>query len=174
MELGKSLTIRGAGLQILALLLAFFIGKISIFWAGSGWWLELLGVFISPQSKKNKAIGMASLPTPPSPALSEHHRLFPTQSSGFTPHNPFKLWPRCWECQHGSQLGGATKMLMPVVWDLSAHLKYPLNCHEVVAAFNHCSAWLSSDYFLKLPRPFVCLTFMMIKILFTARRHFLL
>lgn len=174
MGLGKRLAIRGAGLQILALVLAVSIGKISVLWAALGWWLELLGAFIFPQSKKNKATGMTRLPTSPSPALPEHSGLFPTQSSGFTPHNPFKSWHHCWDCQHGSQLGSATKMLMPVVWDLSAHLKYPLYCHEVVAAFNHCWVWLSSDHFLELSSPFVCLTSTMIKTLFTARRHFLL
>lgn len=36
MGLGKSLAIRGAGLQIFALLLACFIGKISVLRAGLG------------------------------------------------------------------------------------------------------------------------------------------
>lgn len=173
MGLGKSLAIRGTGLQILALLLAFFIGKISVLWAGLGWQLELLEAFMSPQSKKNKATGIISLLKPLSPALPVHLRLFPTQSSGFTPCNPFKPWHHCWDCQQGSQLGGATKMLMPVVWELSAHLRYPLDGHEVVAAFNHCCAWLHSDHFLELSSPFVRLTSMVIKTLFATRRHLL-
>jgi len=173
MGLGKSLAIRETGLQILALLLAFFIGKISVLWAGLGWQLELLGAFISPQSKKNKASGITSMPKPLSLTLTVHCRLFPTQRSGFTPHNSFKPWHHCWDCQHGIQLGGAAKMLMPMVWDLSAHLKYPLDSHEVIAAFNHCWAWLHSDHFLELSSPFVRLTSWVIKTLFAARKHFL-